>query len=113
MRKSRENGLFLDIPAEQWNDWHWQVENRIETLEELKKQNIWTYASDMNGESLYNVNFSGGCALVIGAEGQGVSRLVRETCDTVVSIPMKGHIDSLNASVAAGILMAEVARHRG
>ena len=82
-------------------------------LEELKKQNIWTYASDMNGESLYNVNFSGGCALVIGAEGQGVSRLVRETCDTVVSIPMKGHIDSLNASVAAGILMAEVARHRG
>ena len=52
-------------------------------------------------------------ALVIGAEGQGVSRLVRETCDTVVSIPMKGHIDSLNASVAAGILMAEVARHRG
>ena len=66
-----------------------------------------------NGESLYNVNFSGGCALVIGAEGQGVSRLVRETCDTVVSIPMKGHIDSLNASVAAGILMAEVARHRG
>ena len=90
-----------------------RVTNITRTLEELKKQNIWTYASDMNGESLYNVNFSGGCALVIGAEGQGVSRLVRETCDTVVSIPMKGHIDSLNASVAAGILMAEVARHRG
>ena len=59
------------------------------------------------------MNFSGGCALVIGAEGRGVSRLVRETCDQVVSIPMKGHIDSLNASVAAGVILAEIARQRG
>ena len=59
------------------------------------------------------MNFAGGCALVIGAEGQGVSRLVRETCDQVVSIPMKGHIDSLNASVAAGVILAEIARQRG
>ena len=66
---------------------------------------MWTYATDMDGEDYRRVNFAGGCALVIGAEGQGVSRLVRETCDQVVSIPMKGHIDSLNASVAAGVIL--------
>ena len=90
-----------------------RVTNLTHALETLKAQNVWTYATDMDGEDYRRVNFSGGCALVIGAEGQGVSRLVRETCDQVVSIPMKGHIDSLNASVAAGVILAEIARQRG
>lgn len=90
-----------------------RVTNLTRALENLKAQNVWTYATDMDGEDYRRVNFSGGCALVIGAEGQGVSRLVRETCDQVVSIPMKGHIDSLNASVAAGVILAEIARQRG
>ena len=90
-----------------------RVTNLTRALETLKVQNVWTYATDMDGEDYRRVNFSGGCALVIGAEGQGVSRLVRETCDQVVSIPMKGHIDSLNASVAAGVILAEIARQRG
>ena len=89
-----------------------RVTNITRTLESLKEKNIWAYATDMNGENMYRVNFGGGVALVIGAEGDGVSRLVKETCDQTVCIPMKGHIDSLNASVAAGILMAEVARQR-
>lgn len=89
-----------------------RVTNITRTLETLKEKNIWAYATDMNGENMYRVNFKGGVALVIGAEGEGVSRLVKETCDVTVCIPMKGHIDSLNASVAAGILMAEVARQR-
>lgn len=90
-----------------------RVTNLTRALETLKAQNVWTYATDMDGEDYRRVNFSGGCALVIGAEGRGVSRLVRETCDQVVSIPMKGHIDSLNASVAAGVILAEIARQRG
>lgn len=90
-----------------------RVTNLTRALETLKAQNVWTYATDMDGEDYRRVNFAGGCALVIGAEGQGVSRLVRETCDQVVSIPMKGHIDSLNASVAAGVILAEIARQRG
>lgn len=90
-----------------------RVTNLTRALETLKAQNVWTYATDMDGEDYHRVNFAGGCALVIGAEGQGVSRLVRETCDQVVSIPMKGHIDSLNASVAAGVILAEIARQRG
>lgn len=89
-----------------------RVTNITRTLEALKEKNVWTYATDMNGENMFRVNFKGGVALVIGAEGEGVSRLVKETCDMTVSIPMKGHIDSLNASVAAGILMTEVARQR-
>ena len=90
-----------------------RVTNLTRALETLKAQNVWTYATDMDGEDYRRVNFADGCALVIGAEGRGVSRLVRETCDQVVSIPMKGHIDSLNASVAAGVILAEIARQRG
>ena len=89
-----------------------RVTNITRPLQQLKEKNIWAHAPDMDGENMYRVNFKGGVALVIGAEGEGVSRLVKETCDVTVSIPMKGHIDSLNASVAAGILMAEVARQR-
>ena len=89
-----------------------RVTNITRTLEDLKKRNVWAYATDMDGENYHKVNFSGGVALVIGAEGEGVSRLVKETCDATVSIPMSGHLDSLNASVAAGILMAEVQHQR-
>lgn len=89
-----------------------RVKNISRTVDELKEKNIWTYATGMEGQSVYDTNFKGGCALVIGGEGEGVSRLVREKCDQTVCIPMKGHIESLNASVAAGILMAEVARQK-
>lgn len=89
-----------------------RVKNISRTVDELKAKNIWTYASGMEGQSVYDTNFKGGCALIIGGEGEGVSRLVREKCDQAVCIPMKGHIESLNASVAAGILMAEVARQK-
>ena len=83
-----------------------------DTLERLKKEGVWVYGTAMNGEDYRRVNFSGGAAIVIGSEGEGISRLVAESCDKVVSLPMKGHIDSLNASVAAGILLYAVAGAR-
>lgn len=89
-----------------------RVTNLNRTIEELKKQNVWAYALDMDGEDYERVNFKGGVALVIGAEGEGVSRLTLETCDQKVSLPMAGHIDSLNASVAAGIVMYRVLSSR-
>ena len=81
--------------------------NRV--IERLKKEGVWIYGTAMNGEDYRRVNFSGPAALVIGSEGEGMSRLVEENCDKIVSLPMKGHIDSLNASVAAGILLYAVA----
>lgn len=89
-----------------------RVTNLNRTIEELKRQNVWAYALDMDGEDYEEVNFKGGVALVIGAEGEGVSRLTLETCDQKVSLPMAGHIDSLNASVAAGIVMYRVLSSR-
>jgi len=89
-----------------------RVTNLTNTLETLKEKNIWAYAADMDGESYDTVNFEGGVALVIGAEGEGVSRRVQESCDKTVSLPMRGKLDSLNASVAAGILMYAVLRSR-
>lgn len=89
-----------------------KVNNISQTIEDLKSQNIWVYGADMNGTDYTQCDFSGGCALVIGNEGKGVSRLVREKCDTIVSLPLKGKINSLNASVAAGILMYKVAQGR-
>ncbi len=89
-----------------------RVTNLNRTIEELKKQNVWAYALDMDGEDYEKVNFKGGVALVVGAEGEGVSRLTLETCDQKVSLPMAGHIDSLNASVAAGIVMYRVLSSR-
>ena len=83
------------------------------TLEELQKQNIWAYAVTMDGEDYNDVDFSGGVALVIGAEGEGISRLTLEKCDRKVSLPMKGVLDSLNASVAAGVMMYRVLASRG
>ena len=85
-----------------------RVVNLARTIEELKSRNVWTYALTMDGEDYERVNFKGGVALIIGSEGEGISRLVLDKCDQKVSLPMAGHIDSLNASVAAGIVMYRV-----
>lgn len=90
-----------------------RVGNIAATIEELKKQGIWIYTADMDGEPWCAVDYTGPCALVIGSEGNGVSRLVKEKSDFVISLPMRGKINSLNASVACGILCYEVARQRG
>ena len=89
-----------------------RVANLASTIDELKEKNIWIYGADMDGSDYRSVDYSGGVALVIGSEGRGMSRLVREKCDFIVSLPMRGKINSLNASVAAGILMYEAASHR-
>ncbi|MCM1467272.1 MAG: 23S rRNA (guanosine(2251)-2'-O)-methyltransferase RlmB [Alistipes sp.] len=89
-----------------------KVTNIAATIEELKKEGIWFVCGDMDGEVMYDLNLKGPIGLVIGNEGNGVSRLVREKCDMTASIPMKGDIDSLNASVAAGVLAFEIVRQR-
>lgn len=89
-----------------------RVTNISDTIDDLKQRGIWVYGADMNGEDYCRTDFSGGVALVIGNEGKGISRLVREKCDVIVSLPLKGKINSLNASVAAGILMYRVAQCR-
>lgn len=89
-----------------------KVTNISKTIDELKKQGVWFVCADMGGETMYNLNLKGSIGLVIGNEGSGVSRLVKEKCDYIASIPMKGDIDSLNASVAAGVLAYEIVRQR-
>lgn len=89
-----------------------KVSNIGTTIEELKKEGLWFACADMGGETMYDLNLTGPIGLVIGNEGNGVSRLVREKCDYIASIPMKGDIDSLNASVAAGVLAYEIVRQR-
>ena len=89
-----------------------RVTNIPQTIDELKKRGVWVYCADMDGEPFYKSNLKGAIALVIGSEGNGVGRLVKEKCDVTLSMPMKGKINSLNASVAAGILMYEVSRQR-
>ena len=89
-----------------------KVTNIKKTMEELKKEGLWFVCADMGGEVMYDLDLKGPIGIVIGNEGQGVSRLVKETCDFTASIPMKGEIDSLNASVAAGVLAYEVFRQR-
>ena len=89
-----------------------KVTNLSKTIEELKKQGMWFVCADMGGESMYRLNLTGPIGLVIGNEGEGVSRLMKENCDFVAGIPMKGDIDSLNASVAAGVLAYEIVRQR-
>ena len=89
-----------------------KVTNLVRTMEDLKQKGIWFVCADMGGESMYRMNLTGPIGLVIGNEGEGVSRLVREACDFTASIPMKGDIDSLNASVAAGVLAYEIVRQR-
>jgi len=89
-----------------------KVTNIVRTIEQLKKEGLWVACADMGGDSMYETDLKGPVALVIGAEGEGVSRLVKENCDFIVSMPMKGEIESLNASVAAALLMYEVVRQR-
>lgn len=89
-----------------------RVTNIAKLIDELKEQGIWVYGADMNGTDYAQCDFSGACAIVIGNEGKGISRLVREKCDVIVSLPMKGKINSLNASVAAGILMYSAMKNR-
>lgn len=90
-----------------------KVTNLKQTMEQLKKEGMWFVCADMDGTPYYQMDLKGPMGLVIGNEGEGVSRLIKETCDFVASIPMKGDIDSMNASVAAGVLAFEIARQRG
>ena len=89
-----------------------RVANLPSLIDELKEKGFWIYGADMDGTRWDEQDYSGAVALVVGSEGKGISRLVREKCDFIVSLPMKGKINSLNASVAAGILMYEIAKHR-
>lgn len=89
-----------------------KVANLGQTIDRLKKEGMWFVCADMGGTVMYDLNLKGPMGLVIGNEGEGVSRLVKEKCDFVASIPMKGDIDSLNASVAAGVLAYEIVRQR-
>lgn len=89
-----------------------RVTNLTKTIEELKKEGIWFVCADMQGETMYKLDLTGAIGLVIGNEGDGVSRLVREKCDFFAGIPMQGDIDSLNASVAAGVMAFEIVRQR-
>ena len=86
--------------------------NLAKTMKELKKQGMWFVCADMGGTVMYDLDLKGSIGLVIGNEGEGVGRLVKETCDFTASIPMKGDIDSLNASVAAGVMMYRVLQSR-
>lgn len=89
-----------------------KVTNLSKTIEELKERGMWFVCADMGGQTMYDLDLKGPMGLVIGNEGEGVSRLVKEKCDFVASIPMNGNIDSLNASVAAGVLAYEIVRQR-
>lgn len=89
-----------------------RVTNIPNTLDELKEKGCWIYGADMNGQTYCTSDLKGACALVIGSEGNGIGRLVREKCDVILSVPMCGKINSLNASVAAGVLMYEFTRQR-
>lgn len=90
-----------------------KVTNLSNTMKELKKEGLWFVCADMDGTTMYDLDLRGPIGLVVGNEGEGVSKLVKENCDFVASIPMKGDIDSLNASVATGVLAYEIVRQRG
>ncbi len=90
-----------------------KVTNLVQTMKELKKEGMWFVCGDMDGRPMYELDLTGPLGLVIGSEGDGVSRLVKESCDFIASIPTKGELDSLNASVAAGVLAFEILRQRG
>ncbi len=89
-----------------------KVTNLTQTMKELKEKGMWFVGADMGGETMYNLDLTGPIGVVIGSEGDGISKLVKENCDFIASIPMKGDIDSLNASVAAGVLTYEIVRQR-
>ncbi len=90
-----------------------KVSNIAQTIEELKEQNIWVYAAEAGGQAYYDVDFTGGCAIVFGSEGEGVSQLVKQRSDVIVSIPMYGQVNSFNVSTAAAVILAEASKqHR-
>ena len=89
-----------------------KVTNITQTIKDLKEQGMWFVCADMDGTPMYDLNLTGSIGLVIGNEGEGVSKLVKENCDMIATIPMKGDIDSLNASVATGVLAYEIVRQR-
>ena len=89
-----------------------RVANLACTVEDLKKKGVWVYAADMDGTNYRDLDYSGPCALVMGSEGFGISRLVREKCDFVASIPIYGHVNSMNVSAAAAVLLCEIAASR-
>lgn len=115
--KRRAAGLTATVARTSAGALHYtpvaKVTNMAGTIEALKKEGLWFVCADMEGELMYQLDLKGPIGLVIGNEGEGVGRLVREKCDFVASIPMKGEIDSLNASVAAGVLAYEIVRQRG
>ena len=90
-----------------------RVTNLSQTIDELKKAGVWVFGASMEGQAYDKTDLTGAVALVIGAEGEGLSPLVKKNCDALVSLPIHGHIDSLNASVATGILLYECLRQRG
>lgn len=115
--KNRACGLTSTVAKASAGALHYtpvvRVTNISNTMEQLKERGIWFVCADMDGTRMYDLNLTGPIGLVIGNEGKGVSRLVKKNCDLVASIPMKGDIDSLNASVAMGVLAYEIVRQRG
>ena len=90
-----------------------KVSNIAQTIEDLKEQNIWIYSAEAGGQAYYDTDFTGGCAIVFGSEGEGVSQLVKQRSDFIVSIPMYGHVNSFNVSTAAAVILAEASKqHR-
>lgn len=89
-----------------------KVTNLVQTIDSLKKEGLWICAADMDGDIMYNTDLKGALGIVIGSEGGGISRLVKESCDFTAAVPMKGEINSLNASVAASVIMYEALRQR-
>lgn len=89
-----------------------KVSNLARTIQDLQKEGLWSVCADMEGQAMYDINLKGPICVVVGSEGEGVSRIVKEKCDFTATIPMKGDINSLNASVAAGVLMYEIVRQR-
>ena len=87
-----------------------KVTNLAQTIADLKERGIWTYAAEAGGTPYYDVDYHNPCALVFGSEGEGVSRLVKDTCDFIVSIPMYGHVNSLNVSTASAVIINEAKR---
>ena len=114
--KNRAVGLTATVARTSAGALHYtpvaKVTNIARTIQQLKKEGIWFVCADMGGTPMYDLDLKGPIGLVIGNEGQGVSKLVKESCDFVASIPMKGDSDSLNASVAAGVLAFEIVRQR-
>jgi 23S rRNA (guanosine2251-2'-O)-methyltransferase len=114
-RRSAKNAEVLSRTSSGAVSWVAQAEapNLVRAMEDLKEAGFWIYGADMEGEPVYKKDLSGRVALVLGSEGSGISRLLRERCDGMVGIPSSGRIDSLNVSVAAGVLLYEVRRQRG